>query len=91
MAGIGNLGTMTPDYIGKSQAFWRNVIAAEQSRSDKFTKEDAPGKTIGGGIMGAAGGAAAGAQVGSLAGPGYGTAIGGVIGGIVGAAGYAFG
>lgn len=85
MAGIGNLGTMTPDYIGKSQGFWRNVIAAEQSRSDKYTKEEAPGKTAGGAIMAAGGGVAAGLTAGGV------NPAAGIIGGVVGLAGYAFG
>lgn len=85
MAGIGVLGTMTPDYVGKSQVFWRNTIAAESMRSDKFKEQEDPGKTAGGGIMAAAGGVTAGLMA-TGADP-----IGGVVGGIVGLAGYAFG
>jgi hypothetical protein len=80
MAGIGVLGSMTPNNVEKSQGFMRNAISAHSARTDKYREKEEE-KTIGGGIMSAIGGAGAGFQVG---GP-----WGALAGGVIGAAGYA--
>lgn len=82
------IGSARPGFIQRGQQFLGSA-AQTFAQQDRVVRQNAPGKTAGGALMGGLTGAGTGAMIGSAV-PAIGTAIGAVGGAIIGIGGYLF-